>query len=77
MKNSFSIKNLLPALVPELSYSGLRISSGSIAMIAFEKLQSETDMFKILETREHLLEYCKLDTLAMVKIFEVLEKQAG
>ncbi len=75
MKNSFSIKNLLPALVPELSYSNLKISSGSIAMIAFEKLQKETDMFKILDTREQLLEYCKLDTLAMVKVFEVLEKE--
>jgi hypothetical protein len=75
MKNSFSIKNLLPALVPELSYSGLKISSGSIAMIAFEKLQTESDMFKILEIKEQLLEYCKLDTLAMVKVFEVLEKQ--
>ena len=47
--------------------------AAGIAMIAFEKLQTETDMFKILETREQLLEYCKLDTLAMVKIFEVLE----
>jgi hypothetical protein len=77
MKNSFSIKNLLPALVPELSYSGLKISSGSIAMIAFEKLQTETDMFKTLEIREQLLEYCKLDTLAMVKVFEVLEKSCS
>jgi len=74
MKNSFSMKSLLPALVPELSYSGLKISSGSIAMIAYENLQKETDMFKILEIREYLLEYCKLDTLAMVKVFEVLEK---
>ena len=73
MKNSFSMKSLLPALVPELSYSGLKISSGSIAMIAYEHLQKETDMFRILETRESLLEYCKLDTLAMVKVFEVLE----
>ena len=42
-------------------------------MIAYEHLQKETDMFRILETRESLLEYCKLDTLAMVKVFEVLE----
>ena len=73
MKNSVSIKNVLPALVPELSYSNLMISSGSIAMTAFEQLQTETDMFKILEIREQLLAYCKMDTLAMVKIFEVLE----
>ncbi|MGZ4158897.1 MAG: DUF2779 domain-containing protein, partial [Bacteroidia bacterium] len=77
MKNSFSMKSLLPALVPDLSYSGLKISSGSIAMIAYENLQKETDMFKILEIRESLLEYCKLDTLAMVKVFEVLEKVSG
>ena len=75
MKNSYSIKNLLHALVPDLSYTDLKISNGSIAMVAFERLQKETDMFKILETRENLLEYCKLDTLAMVKVFEVLEKQ--
>lgn len=73
MKNSFSIKNLLPALVPDLSYSNLKIGSGSVAMIAYENLNKETDMFRILETRENLLEYCKLDTLAMVKVFEVLE----
>ena len=75
MKNSYSIKNLLPALVPNLRYSDLNISSGSIAMIAFEHLQTETDLFKIIETREQLLDYCKLDTLTMVKIFEILEKQ--
>lgn len=75
MKNSHSIKNLLPALVADLSYSNLQVSSGSVAMIAFEQLQTESDMFKILETRENLLEYCKLDTLSMVKVFEVLEKQ--
>jgi hypothetical protein len=75
MKNSHSIKNILHALVPELSYSDLKISSGSIAMIAFEKLQNEMDMFKILEVREQLLEYCKMDTLAMVKLIEVLEAQ--
>lgn len=73
MKNSVSIKNVLPALVPELSYSNLMISSGSVAMTAFEQLQTETDLLKILEIREQLLAYCKMDTLAMVKIFEVLE----
>ena len=42
-------------------------------MIAFENLQKEMDMFKIIEIREHLLAYCKMDTLAMVKVFEILE----
>ncbi|MBL7888335.1 MAG: DUF2779 domain-containing protein [Bacteroidia bacterium] len=73
MKNSHSIKNVLPALVPGLGYENLSISSGSIAMIAFEKLQNEQDMFKALEIREQLIEYCKLDTFAMVKLLEVLK----
>lgn len=74
MKNSVSIKNVLPALVPELNYTDLMISSGSIAMTAFEQLQRETDLFRIIEIREQLLAYCRMDTFAMVKIFEVLEK---
>ncbi len=77
MKNSVSIKNILPALVPDLNYSNLTISSGSVAMTAFEQLQTETDLIKIIEIREQLLAYCQMDTLAMVKIFEILEKNVS
>lgn len=76
MKGSYSIKEVLPALVPELGYSELNISAGGMAMAAFEQLQTETDLFKIAEVRHDLLKYCELDTLAMVKILEVLESQA-
>jgi len=74
MMGSHSIKNVLPAMVPELSYNDLAISNGNMAISAFEGLQTETDIFKIAETRDALLEYCKLDTFAMIKILEVLEK---
>ena len=74
MKGSYSIKNVLPALVPELKYDDLAIGQGSVAMIAFENLKNETDLFKMAETRDALIEYCKMDTYAMVKILEVLEK---
>lgn len=74
MRGSYSIKEVLPALVPELSYKEMGISSGGMAMSSFEQLQDETDIFKIAETRQYLLEYCKMDTYAMVKILEVLEK---
>ena len=43
-------------------------------MTAFENLQTETDIFRIIETREDLLQYCALDTLAMVRIFETLKQ---
>jgi hypothetical protein len=74
MKGSYSIKAVLPVLVPDLSYDELDINEGGQASIAFENLFTETDMIKISETREQLLEYCKLDTLAMVRILERLEQ---
>lgn len=69
MEGSYSIKKVLPALVDDLSYANLNIKEGGIASSAFHSLYSETDMIKIIETRTDLLEYCKMDTLAMVKIF--------
>ena len=74
MRGSHSIKNVLPALVPGITYDDLKINSGNIAMSAFEQLQRETDMFAIEEIREALHEYCRMDTLAMVKLLEVLEQ---
>jgi hypothetical protein len=73
MKGSYSIKAVLPALVPELSYDTLEINEGGLASIAYESLQTETDLMEIAEIKEQLLEYCKLDTLGMVKILEELE----
>ena len=73
MKGSYSIKVVLPALVPEMNYENLEINEGGLAAIAFNDLQYETDLMKIADTRQQLLEYCKMDTLAMVKIFNKLE----
>jgi hypothetical protein len=73
MRGSYSIKYVLPALIPELSYKELEINEGGLASIAFESLYYETDLMKIADTRTNLLEYCKLDTFAMVKLLETLE----
>ena len=73
MKGSYSIKAVLPSLVPELSHDELEINEGGLASNAYEKLQTETDMMIIAETSEQLLKYCKLDTLAMVRILEKVE----
>ena len=72
MKGSFSIKNVLPALVPELNYKGMEIGDGGTASVSFENLSNMDDMFEIEKVRNNLLEYCKLDTYAMVKIYEKL-----
>jgi hypothetical protein len=73
MKGSYSIKAVLPALVPELSYDNLEINEGGLASIAYESLQTETDLMFIAEIKQQLLEYCKMDTLGMVRLLEKLE----
>ncbi|MFZ1279287.1 MAG: DUF2779 domain-containing protein, partial [Ignavibacteriaceae bacterium] len=73
MQGSYSIKYVLPALIPELSYKYLEINEGGLASIAFESLFHEMDLMRIADTRTNLLEYCKLDTFAMVKLLEKLE----
>jgi len=72
MKGSYSIKSVLPALVPELSYDELEINEGGLASVAYESLQTETDLMFIAEIKQQLLEYCKMDTWGMVKILEKL-----
>jgi hypothetical protein len=72
MKGSYSIKQVLPAMVPGFSYDNLAIGDGGSASHAYMSIFSETDPEKIRTTRENLLEYCKLDTLAMVEILKVL-----
>jgi hypothetical protein len=74
MRGSYSIKRVAPALAPELDYDYLSISDGISAMSAFERLQHETDESVIDEVRRNLLEYCRQDTLAMVRLLEKLEE---
>lgn len=73
-KTSYSIKYVLPALIPELSYKELGIQNGGEASSAYPLL-STMEATEKAQTRKDLLEYCKLDTLAMVKIHEHLEKE--
>jgi hypothetical protein len=72
MKGSYSIKAVLPALVPDLNYDKLEINEGGLASIAYESLQTETDLMFIADIKQQLLEYCKMDTLGMVRILEKL-----
>jgi hypothetical protein len=60
-------------MVPELSYNDLEIKEGGIASDTF--LQMINKSFKGDEgiKRKQLLEYCKLDTEAMVEILKKLE----
>ena len=72
MRGSYSIKSVLPALVPELSYNDLEIKEGAVASNTFLSMVNGIFEGDVEETRRQLLEYCKLDTYAMVKILEKL-----
>jgi hypothetical protein len=72
MKGSYSIKQVLPALVPGFNYDNLAIGDGGSASHAFMSLVTEKNVEKIRLTREYLLEYCQQDTLAMVEILNVI-----
>ncbi len=74
MRGSYSIKEVLPALVPELSYAGLKIADGMAAMQAYHEMCALDDPVALAEVRRGLLAYCRLDTLAMVKILETLQE---
>jgi len=72
---SASLKKVLPVIVPELNHDELDISEGMTAsnnwgdMVTKDMSQEEKD-----KIYDDLLEYCELDTLAMVRILEELNK---
>ncbi|MBA7662537.1 hypothetical protein ES703_70566 [subsurface metagenome] len=72
---SFSLKSVLPALVPDMNYKTLAIQEGSQA--SFDYLRMLDPFILSGEKRrikKDLLNYCGYDTLAMVKIREELLK---
>ena len=80
MNGSFSIKHVLPALYPddpELDYSNLEgsVHNGGEAMTIYPQIAQMTPA-EADAARKSLLKYCKLDTLAMVKVWERLRQQA-
>jgi hypothetical protein len=70
MRGSWSIKAVLPTLAPELSYAELgEVQEGNAASDAFVEIMAETTVDeRRAKLREELLAYCKLDTLAMVRL---------
>ncbi len=71
---STSIKKVLPILVPELTYDSMSVANGTDAMEAFSKIIELEDISEKTQLKKDMLAYCKLDTLAMVKIFEKINE---
>ena len=70
---SWSIKAVLPAVCPDLSYESLEgVQDGGGAMAGFrEAIHPETSPERKFEIEQQLLAYCRLDTFAMVRLWQV------
>lgn len=69
MRGSWSIKAVLPTVAPDLAYDKLTVADGGMAQAAFrEIMHQETISERRDQLRQALLEYCALDTLAMVSL---------
>lgn len=76
---SYSIKKVLTPLVPDLAYDGMDVADGmtaSVELARFVTRGAEMDPEAYAAKKEALLEYCRLDTLAMVRLLEALEALA-
>ena len=73
MHGSYSIKKVLPALVPALSYSNLNIQEGNTASSVFAAMVMGEFDGDVEQVRGDLREYCGMDTVAMVEILRKLQ----
>ena len=74
-KGSYSIKAVLPVLVPHLSYHDLAIANGGSAVLAWNRMvDTDTPPDEQARIRNDLLTYCGQDAVAMLEIWRVLQR---
>lgn len=77
---SFGLKQVLPALVPELGYGDLAIDEGGMASLELERLLFQSADFREdarEKLRKDLLRYCGRDTLGLVQLLRRLRQLAN
>jgi hypothetical protein len=77
MRGSYSLKQVLPALVPGMSYEGMEVSDGAMAGMAYLDMGKREDPKEVQRTRKALLAYCRQDTLGMAEIVKKMRALAG
>ena len=68
------LKYVLPVVVPHLGYDALAVQNGVQAQVIWEEMIQTADPTTKKQLAADLLEYCKLDTMAMVEIHYVLRE---
>lgn len=78
-RGSWSIKQVLPAIAPNLRYDALDgVQDGGMAMSGYlEAIAPETTLARKYEIEQQLLAYCALDTMAMVRLWQVFSGRAA
>ncbi len=72
MNGKYSIKDVLPAMVPELDYGTLNVKEGGTASLLFGQLSAGLYAGDVAQLRTDLLAYCGQDTRAMVELHAAL-----
>ena len=67
-RGSFSIKNVLPVVVPGMGYGDLEVADGQIAAVRYARALQNADCEERRRTFDDLRAYCARDTLAMVEL---------
>ena len=77
-QGSYSIKSVLPVMVPELSYRDLVIREGAQAASEYYRMVFvEEDWIEQAKIKDALLQYCARDTMAMVRLRRALKEKAS
>jgi hypothetical protein len=76
---SFSLKTVLPVLVPGSGYEGLAVADGGTASVQLRKLLVDQNLplDEVERVRTALKEYCAVDTLGVVRLLERLQELAA
>ena len=76
---SFSLKTVLPVLVPGAGYEGLAVADGGTASVQLRRLLIDLSLSpdEATRTRAALKEYCAVDTIGVVRLLERLGKLAA
>ena len=66
---SKSLKAVLPVVCPDLTYEGMPVADGTMAQVAWNEYIDCLRGERRDELEYQLLQYCKLDTWAMVQLY--------
>ena len=77
-RGSYSLKSVLPVLVPGMGYADMEIADGMTAATSYARMIGEdTPAGERTAIRDALLTYCARDTEAMVRLYEALVRESS